>query len=103
MKKPDTQDIDLRGRIEKFLHGPRCIRPGQPPIDALMQQWVDGALSCDPAASDKLKVAIQFSLAQVAEADAASELSGPEKDARYCYVRRAEILAAIERALRFMD
>ena len=72
----------------------------QPPIDELVRQCLDGLLFRDPAASSKLKVAIEFSLAEVAKADAAAPLAGPEQDARCCYAKRAEILEAIECAMR---
>jgi hypothetical protein len=68
-----------------------------------MQQWVDGVLSNDPAASDKLKTAIEFSHAMVAEADAAAPLSGAGQNARNCHVKRAEILEAIEREIRDVE
>ena len=76
------------------------MRQGAPPIDELMQEWVYGVLSCDQAASNRLRIAIEYSLAQVAKADAAAYLSRPESDARSIYAERAEILQAIERALR---
>jgi len=79
---------DLRERIEKFLRGSRCLSRGQPPIDELMQKWLDGVLSDDPAASDRLRVAIEFSLARVAAADARAPLSGPELDAHWCATRQ---------------
>jgi hypothetical protein len=96
----ESQASDLGDRIEKFLRGPRCVGRGEPPIDTLMQQWVDGVLARDLAASDKLAVAIEYSLSAVAKADANAPLSGPAADARNCYARRAEILEAIARAMR---
>jgi hypothetical protein len=65
-----------------------------------MEQWVDGVLLRDPAASDKLAVTIEYSLSQVAKADANAPLSGPAADARNIYAMRAEILKAIARAMR---
>jgi len=47
----------LRERITRFLRGPRCRSHGQPLVDDLMQQWIDGVLLGEPAARCKLKVA----------------------------------------------
>lgn len=89
----------LRHTIEKHLRGPLCASRGMPPTDGLMRQWVNGVLSRDPEARNKLRCAIEFSRAKVAEADAAAPLSGPAQDARSCYAKRVEILEAIERAV----
>ena len=48
-----------------------------------------------PAASDKLAVAIEYSLSQVAKAEANAPLSDPAANARNNYAMRAEILRAL--------
>jgi hypothetical protein len=95
----ESSASELRDRIEHFLRGPRCLSRGQPRIDELMQQWIDGVLASDPAASTKLKAAIEYSLAEVAKADATAALSRPASDARNSYANRAHILSSIERAM----
>ncbi len=91
--------IRIDAESAQFLHGSRCLSPGQPPIDELMQQWLDGVLSRDPAASSKLKVAIEFSLAKAGEADSTEAPPGAARDAMNCYAVRAAILRSIERAI----
>ncbi len=95
MVVPST--VALREQIEKFLRGSRCVMCGQPPIDELMRSWLDGFLSQDPAAGEKIETAIKFSIAYVAAADARGPMSGPKRDARNCYARRAQILELIAR------
>jgi len=96
----ESGEDDLAERIKKFLRGPRCLSPGQPPTDELMEQWVDGRLSRDPLAADKIEAAIKFSTERVEKAGAIAERPGPAQDARNCYFKRADILRDILRSLR---
>src|SRR5262249_24727468 len=96
----ETAVRKLEDRIRTFLRGPRCLSRGQPPIDELMEEWLDGVLGRDPEAGRKLTGALEFCRAKVAQADAAARLTGPERDARLCFAARAELLRDIQRGLR---